>query len=525
MLEASLNALHMALSSLGATPRHDVREANSNHAMEIGLIGASAELAMSACLVHAHGSSIQTWSSGQYKAFPAILDDFREMVREARPKSEFLVEGVDDPPGQRDSLIQCCVNFRILASARAGGFHAGRGPEREVAIFQGNCVADFLECLAGSSKIKPYLSRIPRCPFFDKDRMVIVEDLTRRLNEASSADQEALLSSVFLVLPDVPEDCPDWIDALDRVTIAPKDTDITYLLDVLDEATPATLRRTTRHGAALPVRVRQNDPDALPIATQYLRRQFNDRREQLNADIGTANGRLNDNFLDLPPAESVREMFAIGVREAGLLEQQRKLTAHESWPFVASSLSVQGTIGPYWFMVRETGDLGQLSAQLNRAVEAGGVRLERKADECFRGIEAIRSNQPLNANGENFQDVIEDIDKAEKIKAILEQNYERHEGTDKGLPEKHKERLKDVTQGSPVGPLLSLVVSDLDDTEASRYWSRVLSEAALDSDDLPALIEVLVSDELGSAHTAARKAIRRIDFRLHGPPIQPQTDE
>jgi len=57
MFEASLNVLHLALSNLGTTARYEVRQSNSMHAAEIGLIGSAAELAMSACLVHAHGLS------------------------------------------------------------------------------------------------------------------------------------------------------------------------------------------------------------------------------------------------------------------------------------------------------------------------------------------------------------------------------------------------------------------------------------------------------------------------------------
>lgn len=520
MLEASLNALHLALSKLGSTTRYEVRETYSEHAAEIGLIGSSAELAMAACLVHAHGPSIQKWPSGHYKAFPAILDEYRKLVLEARPNSEFLVEGLDDPKAHRERLLDACSNFRILSSARAGGLHAGRGPTREAAIVQGNSVSDFLDCLGASSKIKPYLANIPKCPFFDRDRMVIVEDLARRLNEASGVDQQAFLSSVFLVLPDVPDHMPEWIDALDRVSIAPRDNDITYLLNVIEGAVPATLKRTTGSGAAVPVKVDQHNPDSLPVATRYLRTQFNQRRDQLHADIGTANGRLQDRFLDLPPVEAVREMFAIGLETAGLLEEEDRLTAHKSWPFVAASLDVQGTIGPYWFLIRETGDLGQLAALLRSAVEVGGSRLARKAKECLYGIDAAREDDTIAKDDDQFEDLIEDLRRTEEVKSGLNENHERHRGTSKGLPDELADRLQDVIEGSSAGSLIQALMTDSVSRDCKRYWVRVLCESALDIDDLPSLVEVLSSDDASIAHTAARKAMRRIDFRIHGPSLE-----
>jgi hypothetical protein len=497
-----------------------VREEKSKHAAEIGLIGSAAELAMTACLVHAHGPSVQKWPSGRYKSFSEILDGFRDLVREGRPSSEFLVNEVDDPDEHREDLLGACSNFRILASVRAGGLHAGRGPVREAAIVKGNEVADFLECLAKSSKIKPYLENIPRCPFLDEQRTVIVEDLARRLNESSGSEKERLLSSVFLVLPEIPEDSPDWINALDRVSVAPKENDINYLLDIVDDAVPATLKRTTRPGAAVPVRVNQDDPDALPIATRYLRRQFNERRDQLHADIGTANGRLQDEFLDLPPVEAVREMFAVGVEGAGLLEEQDELTAHESWPFIAASLKVRGTRGPYWFLIRQTGDLGQLAAQLRRAVDAGGKRIEKKAQECLYGIDMVRSDDAINKNDDHFEDVISNLSRAEELKANLDENYERHKDTYKELPDSLKNRLEAVIEGDPIGPMVDLLQAETENESALGYWTRVFCEAALDVDDLPSLVGVLASDDVKLAHTAARKAIRRIDFRLNGPRIE-----
>jgi hypothetical protein len=85
-----VESLHMAVASLGSSKRIDVRQPAAAYAPEIGLIGASAELAMSACLVQALGSSAVVWASGQYKTAAQILDDFRDLSREGESSEQFV---------------------------------------------------------------------------------------------------------------------------------------------------------------------------------------------------------------------------------------------------------------------------------------------------------------------------------------------------------------------------------------------------------------------------------------------------
>jgi len=199
--------------------------------------------------------------------------------------------------------------------------------------------------------------------------------------------------------------------------------------------------------------------------------------------------------------------------------EEEQLTAHQSWPFVAASLDVQGTIGPYWFLIRKTGDLGQLAALVRSAVEIGGSRLERKAEECLYGIDAVREEDTIAKDDDHFEDLIEDLRRAEEVKSKLNENHERHKGTSKGLPDEMADRLEGVIQGSPSGPLIQALMADSIGRDCKRYWVRVLCESAIDIDDLPSLIEILSSEDASIAHTAARKAVRRIDFRIHGPSL------
>jgi hypothetical protein len=184
MLEASMDALHTAVNRLTKTRRHEIREYSSENAVSIGLIGVSVELAMTACLIHAHGLNIQKRESGNFKSFPEILSDFRKLIAEARPISDFLVEGISNPSLHRQELKSRVVDFGILSTARAGGLHAGKGPNTEAAIHKASEIIDFLKCLSKSNKIKPYLEQIPDLKLQTKDRTLILENIARKVNNS-----------------------------------------------------------------------------------------------------------------------------------------------------------------------------------------------------------------------------------------------------------------------------------------------------------------------------------------------------
>lgn len=148
---------------------------------------------------------------------------------------------------------------------------------------------------------------------------------------AIGPDEKAqLISSIYLVLPEMPAEQPEWIEALDRVSIAPKEEDITFLLNVLENANVANLIRVAERGQGVPVVVRPNDPAALPISPQYLRRALKEIREQWYADIGTANGRLEQGTFDVPPIDYVLDIFGVDLEEVGIFQVDQGFSAHET---------------------------------------------------------------------------------------------------------------------------------------------------------------------------------------------------
>ena len=143
LLESSQEALNLAVSSLGSQKRIHFRQNSAEFAIEVGLIGAAAELAMSACLVQARGARAIVWPTGQYKTAGAVLEEFRQLASQSTAASSFLTEGVSDPAAHRQALVNVSRAFKRLIPIRAAGFHAGRGLIHEAVVSQANSVADF----------------------------------------------------------------------------------------------------------------------------------------------------------------------------------------------------------------------------------------------------------------------------------------------------------------------------------------------------------------------------------------------
>lgn len=272
LLEASIESLNLAILGLGLPKRTELKDDSVRYASSIGLIGTAAELAMSATLVQTGNQKSLTLPSGQFKTGGMILDDFRKLLRDAPPSVGYLTKGVSDVAQHRRTLVNRCSGFKRLIVARAGGLHAGIGPEREVCVLLAKEVSTFLNDLSKSDRIRSYIPVIPEAPDAIIERSAIIEDLDRRLSTSEDVDEQGrLLSAIYLILPDIPKEPPEWLEAITRVAVAPREKDVVYLLSALSKAVPGCLRRVSKAGDGISVVVRPDDPNALPIRPEYLR--------------------------------------------------------------------------------------------------------------------------------------------------------------------------------------------------------------------------------------------------------------
>jgi len=54
------------------------------------------------------------------------------------------------------------------------------------------------------------------------------------------------------------------------------------------------------------------------------------------------------------------------------------------------------------------------------------------------------------------------------------------------------------------------------------YWCKMLAGCAHDMDDAQAITAILFDSDLSAAHSEAKKAIRWLDIRTYGPPLDDQ---
>lgn len=521
LIEASIESLNLACFGLSIPKPNNYKSNNTIYAPEIGLIGVSAELAMSSVLVQSYGIQILKADENRYKTGAQILNDFRKLLNEAPPVIGFLTSEIDKPSEHRDLLLNKTIRFKLLITSRANSLHNGVGLSYETTATLLNEVSDFLVALGKSYNLKPYMINIPKIKGISHERHLIIEDLARLMHsETNIEEKQLLLTSLFLVLPEVPKELPEWLSAFERFSIAPKETDLKYLISVIETALPATLHRTSLSGESIPVRIETDNPFSIPISPQYLRNEFTKIPDQWYADAANANGRLNKNNLDLPPIESIVEAFALGLVESNILKQDALFTAQNSWPFIVSCLNINSgnTHGPIWFLIRNTNDLGQLKSLLKKAARFGAKALKENINQVILGIDAIIADTSIDSNIPFYKVIIDQ-------KSINEgrlQNLTKYTSPEMKyyLGEEYNDTLASIADGEIYAGILLNTIIDSDLTiDFKKFWVKTLSEASGDIEDVQALLKALRIRDFSSSHTAVRKAIRLIDFLTYGPKI------
>lgn len=522
LLEASQEAMTLAILGLGMPSREALRVDCARFAAPVGLIGAAAEQALSAILVQVRGDEALMLSATQFKSARDVLRDVRDLLRAPVPRASFLTIEVADPAIHREQLYQATEGLSLLFGQRAAGFHAGRGPSRAVTLVQAQKVLSLLRLLAESTRVRPYLERAPRLPEEALDRSVLVDELARKFREAQTPDERSdSLRSLFLVLPEAPAEAPEWLAAFDRSVVAPTAEDINLLLGTLEHADPVRFQRINAAGQGLNVVVRPQDANALPIAAHHMRRAFGDIADQFAADVGNANGRLDAGTLDLPPESFLLDLCVLGPEQIRQALRRQTLTAHDVWPFVATALSQQGTERPFWFIVSLTDDLGQLVSQLRRAFGvAQREPFRQRQSLTLEAFDALRQRQSITPPAELAVFARTAYAAAESSREALVAAVERSRDTVRASGGEVEAVLRRVAAGDANVGQAFAAITDVDSLEARRYWSRLLAEAASDPEDRGMLVEILRHEDLVPARTAARKALKLIDAIAYGPQVE-----
>lgn len=521
-LESTIEFLSLAQLGICQHRRDQLKVENVRYSAEIGLIGSAIELSMSSVLIQAFGqSSIIKPGADRYKTAGEILSDFKKLLKDSPPVISFLTNGISNKPDHLKKLLDATLKFKVIITARANGFHAGIGTSFEVISTAFNDVTYFLELLSESNNYKPYLNFIPELIGIQKPPEVLIEDLLSKIKtEKDSNNQKFLLTSLLLVLPEIPESAPDWLEKFEEFQTKPRKGTFSLLVNTLDQAIPVSFMKTKSDESTIPVFIDESNPDSLPIAPHYLRTEIKKIHEQWYSESGLATGKLNSKILDLPHEKTLYTVFTMGFNETGVLKTDQKFKGQRVWSFIVSALNVSknGNTAPFWFIIRNTEDFGQLKAQLNKAKKLANATVKDNINNVIHGVESIETGSKVSSKREFYKQLVE-------LQGVFDQNIEKlpsykNQSLKYPLSESHCNMIDQIIEGDlHVGDLLSEVLKeDSTSNEHKNYWTNKLSMVCSEIEDAPAILSVLNSEDL--QQTWAKKAFRLIDFKLHGPKIE-----
>ena len=427
LLEGGVESYILALYGMVFPSSRTQHKPDTKYAPVMGLFGASVELLLKACLVQAKGTEAMYKENGirdkkVYKFASDVSDELRKAIKENSTNTMFLYNCNDTNSLEyiqhKEQLLFYINKSQLLQELRADGLHAGAGCANDIVVSVANDIHSLILLLSKSKKLRAYLKNIPAPPKTVRDREALIEDLQRRLI-ASKDHQTKVISirNMFLVLPYMPEIAPDWIEAFDRVAVAPpSEADISYLVKTLSDAHSIYLLKNRGGKDGIPVRIEKDNPNALPIAIQNFKRTLSTTPDKFRNDALTANTRLEENRLDLPIDDFIMDLFSVGLLEAGLFtEGIKKLTAQQTWPYVAAAYSTQGTPRPCWFLIRACDEIDKLIAFLQQVEPIANGYYKRRYNTLIKLLDSYKNNTKAILQEEKdpvFSDAIEMIEKA-----------------------------------------------------------------------------------------------------------------
>lgn len=523
-LATSQRALTIAITLL-STPRTVGHEPNATDcAIEIGLIGIAADLAISACLYEILGSTgIKRKDSGFFFTASEALKLFQETLQSKIPRLSVLTQGLSDPVAHLKKIDEACRTFPVIFSARAAAVHAGTGTSIDVGTIAAKNVSDFLLTLTECSKWKPYLKQIPVIPKPIKDKTLIAQELASLLESGDKSTAGTALAGLYLVLPELTNAIPDWLDSLQRVQATPRTKDIAVLVKCLQQANVGDIFKVGGGTNATAVKIvdREANPAALPIYTERMKKKFDKPLDTWSGYIGNANGELDKGILALPSIDALYRFAALGVDGIGLPTEDLEsgLSSHSIWPFVASALGYSGTKGPCFFLLRflKSGEMGQLIKQLNSAAKLSRI-LKKELPNYIPLFQALSKGNTPPANSSLAKGLIDATTKREQRRdSIAEKLTARSKAAPENLKKNYETIISNAQKSHSLGDMMDAVrTKELDMGNDQTSILRFLIDATTDHEDLESIIATLTDPALTSVHTNARKALLEIDYLFYG---------
>lgn len=520
LLDSGLETYLLALYGLTLPSVRVRKRQDSKYAPVMGLFGTSTELIIKACLVQEKTIDAMYKNndakSGIYKFGTEVLKEFKEDVKNESGKISFLWKNPEDYTEQKNLLIFYLDKFRLLQDLRAQGLHAGIGCSRDTAVSTATDVYNFIMLLAQGKRLKAYIKNIPAPEGTIKDREALIEDLSRRLNTKKDINEKVgYLKNMYLVLPYIPDMPPEWIDQFENLSVTPpKVDDVNYLTKTLSDAHSIYLLKSRGGKEGVPVKVDPNNPEAIPVGVQYIKRVLSTIPDQFNNDILTANTRLEQKRLDLPIDDFLIDLFTLGLKNAGVLNEDRKLTAQSVWPFVVSAYSTQGTPRPCMEFIKNCDEMSQLKAFLKRAKEIGNGYYKRRADSVIQLIEAIETNKTTSFS-DSKDTIFKEIKpfKNQHDRSIAENPFtpqfvKKYSFT----PQTSSELQKYIDGSQSAGVALEGILKQVELDDGDRKAVSQLIKLCVSYEDRNGLVAVLRNDKLQTYSSEVRKKMFLIDF-------------
>ena len=524
LLDGGIEAYILGLYGLSTPIIKSRHKQETRYAPVMGLFGTAVELVIKACLVQAKGISAMykknDASQQIFKFGNECIVEFKKYLKQEDESVSFVWKDPNNHLNQKQHLLYHINKFHLLQDLRANGLHAGTGCSRDVAVVTANEIYDFFSVLGQGKKLKAYLKGVPSPEPTVRDREAIIEDLSRRVNSRKdNEDQLQILRSMYLVMPYIPQEEPEWLSKFEKIRATPPtEEDINYLVRTLEEAHSIYLLKARGKNEGVPVKIDSSNPEALPIDVQYIKRTLSTIPDQFHNDVLTANTRLEQGRLDLPIDDFLIDLFAIGVDKANILTNGSKLTAQQTWPFVVSAYSTQGTPRPCWEFVRNCDELDKLIAYLRRTKEIGNGYYTRRVDAVIKLLQMYKSQECVRdilSRDKVFQEAIDNA-----------RNYNKEKGYSSFSPsyikkltlsEETKTLIQNYLSGNlQPGTALEQLLQGKDISKDTKSVASTFMSLCRSYENRNGLVALLRSDFMKTYHSQARKQMFFMDIYYSG---------